>query len=383
MLKQQLKSSKLNPTKAQSAMEYLMTYGWAILIIAVVLALLSAIGVFGGGGGGPNACIAAPGFSCTNPSYTSNGVSVTLVQDSGENYYNVWAFVVSSSEGTNPAGFPKNFSESNTNNMVPLGTLTTGQSSSFNFPYSKAGAIPNANIPIGTSFTGYVWIGYCTTSVCPTPTNFAKVATINAKESGSSGFASGTSSTTTACSTTTSTTTVPSISYVPITLSNNQPVTYVPITITNAEGSPTASGFQQMVGITTDYSSGGEDTNLQNVEFSTVPEDTGTVLQAWCESGCTSSADAVWWVNLAGEIIPADGSNTVYMNFMPTSVMSASVPSGDRPRRSITAAPIRIAILTARRAATHSMITVRMSLGYTAILRPVYAAGARAATAAA
>jgi hypothetical protein len=30
--------------KAQSAMEYLMTYGWAILIIAVVLAALFALG---------------------------------------------------------------------------------------------------------------------------------------------------------------------------------------------------------------------------------------------------------------------------------------------------------------------------------------------------
>ena len=29
-----------NSAKAQSAMEYLMTYGWAILIIAVVLAAL-------------------------------------------------------------------------------------------------------------------------------------------------------------------------------------------------------------------------------------------------------------------------------------------------------------------------------------------------------
>ena len=31
---------------AQSAMEYLMTYGWAILIIAVVLAALFGLGVF-------------------------------------------------------------------------------------------------------------------------------------------------------------------------------------------------------------------------------------------------------------------------------------------------------------------------------------------------
>ncbi|MEM4839822.1 MAG: hypothetical protein QXX90_03915, partial [Candidatus Micrarchaeaceae archaeon] len=32
--------------RSQSAMEYLMTYGWAILIIAVVLAALFELGVF-------------------------------------------------------------------------------------------------------------------------------------------------------------------------------------------------------------------------------------------------------------------------------------------------------------------------------------------------
>ena len=31
--------------KAQSVMEYLMTYGWAILIIAVVLAALFSLGI--------------------------------------------------------------------------------------------------------------------------------------------------------------------------------------------------------------------------------------------------------------------------------------------------------------------------------------------------
>ena len=34
--------------RAQSAMEYLMTYGWAILIIAVVLGALFELGVFSG-----------------------------------------------------------------------------------------------------------------------------------------------------------------------------------------------------------------------------------------------------------------------------------------------------------------------------------------------
>ncbi|MGC8478428.1 MAG: LamG-like jellyroll fold domain-containing protein [Candidatus Micrarchaeia archaeon] len=41
--------------KAQSAMEYLMTYGWAILIIAVVLGALFQLGVFNGNNFAPKA----------------------------------------------------------------------------------------------------------------------------------------------------------------------------------------------------------------------------------------------------------------------------------------------------------------------------------------
>ena len=41
--------------RSQSAMEYLMTYGWAILIIAVVLGILFQLGVFSGGNFAPRA----------------------------------------------------------------------------------------------------------------------------------------------------------------------------------------------------------------------------------------------------------------------------------------------------------------------------------------
>lgn len=47
-------------TRLQSAMEYLMTYGWSILLIAIVIAALYALGVFGNGGlpatAQPNSC---------------------------------------------------------------------------------------------------------------------------------------------------------------------------------------------------------------------------------------------------------------------------------------------------------------------------------------
>jgi hypothetical protein len=56
--------------RSQSAMEYLMTYGWAILIIAVVLAALFSLGLFSPSGA--TGCISNPGFLCQTMVFSSN-----------------------------------------------------------------------------------------------------------------------------------------------------------------------------------------------------------------------------------------------------------------------------------------------------------------------
>lgn len=79
--------------KGQSAMEYLMTYGWAILIVIVVVAALYALGVFQVGGRG---VICSPCFSSfafvdysagtllvRNGPHEINTISVSAVPDVG------------------------------------------------------------------------------------------------------------------------------------------------------------------------------------------------------------------------------------------------------------------------------------------------------------
>jgi hypothetical protein len=61
MKSQSTKLSGKVSSKSQSAMEYLMTYGWAILIIAVVLGVLFQMGVFSGSALTPK----APPGACT------------------------------------------------------------------------------------------------------------------------------------------------------------------------------------------------------------------------------------------------------------------------------------------------------------------------------
>ena len=58
--------------QSQSAMEYLMTYGWAILIIAVILGLLFALGIFSNESA-PFVCLGAPNFLCSSPTLSSSG----------------------------------------------------------------------------------------------------------------------------------------------------------------------------------------------------------------------------------------------------------------------------------------------------------------------
>ncbi len=165
-------------------MEYLMTYGWAILIIAVVLAALFELGVFNGSNLAPQACIAQAGFVCKNPIYTANGIGITLGQTTGREYFDSFMFIAAEGEPLSGTGIPQNFT--NPSNGLFIGNLLPGQTVGADFNSSKFayGQIP-ANAPIGTPFAGYVWLGYCL-SPCSVPTAYSKVATITAKEAGTS-----------------------------------------------------------------------------------------------------------------------------------------------------------------------------------------------------
>jgi len=69
-------------SRAQSAMEFLMTYGWALLIIVIVIAVLFYIGVLNPKGASGNSCIFAPGTSCYTFKLASD--SGGLVLDIGQ-----------------------------------------------------------------------------------------------------------------------------------------------------------------------------------------------------------------------------------------------------------------------------------------------------------
>ena len=108
-----------------------------------------------------------------------------------------------------------------------------------------------------------------------------------------------------------------------------------PIAITNYQSSATPAPFQQMLVIDSAAFSG-INSNWNNVEFTTGSYATGMLLQAWVESNASSSSThTIVWVNLPYGI-SGYGSTTIYMNVMPTPIMSSAGPTGEAPQLSPT-----------------------------------------------
>jgi len=167
--------------KAQSAMEYLMTYGWAILIIAVVLGALFSLGVFSGTSMLGTSCIAGPGFYCQNPVLAGNTLTFSFGQNTGATVYNaiIWVANQSTTPSTPPSFFTaKSFvGYMNTYSSYQNG-LTSGQTITVSILLPAY-----TNAPIGTPFSGYVWLAYNATSASGPANLLAKVATIIVKVS--------------------------------------------------------------------------------------------------------------------------------------------------------------------------------------------------------
>ena len=176
--------SESKQRRAQSTVEYLTTYGWVIIIIAIVLLALFELGIFNLSG--PSTCTAQPGYVCSGPVYGTNSIQFMFGQNSGKYYYGDWVFIAPQGGGTSNS-LPQNFSTWPNANAVEIegtnGILAPGETVQVSFPGGVGGGFQK-NSPVGTQFSGYVWFAYCTSLPCGVPTNFARVADMYVKETG-------------------------------------------------------------------------------------------------------------------------------------------------------------------------------------------------------
>jgi hypothetical protein len=148
-VKQQQKSesrlTKLFPRlfnkKAQSIMEILMAYGWAIFIIAVVLAALFYIKAFNNPASS-NSCLQTSGYLCSNPQLSGDGVMIVTL---GQIYSNPLTITATGCSDNSVA--PSTFTSTSA-------TLMPSQTANVSFSCN----LPSNNI--GTNFAGTLWIQY-------------------------------------------------------------------------------------------------------------------------------------------------------------------------------------------------------------------------------
>jgi len=276
--------------KAQSAMEYLMTYGWAILIVAVVLGALFELGVFSSASLLGTSCVASSGFLCSNPVLSGSSLTLTLGQYTGTNWNTAtFCIVPSGFAPPNSMGCPSGYPQ------YSAGAFLNGQSGTYTFSSTPSYSFP----PFGNTFSGTVWAVYTVQSYSGNLTD--QIGTIIAKNVGASSQSSSSA-------------------------------LYVPITIDNGQSAATPSPFQQMIQFSPSSYAQYENSNLGNIRF----YQGSTELHSWCESGCSSTASqATFWINLPSGI-PANSVVTVNMVFEPTSTNYDGVYAGEAPQLSST-----------------------------------------------
>ncbi|MGC8533517.1 MAG: hypothetical protein ACP5MV_02730 [Candidatus Parvarchaeum sp.] len=262
--------------RSQSALEYMMTYGWAILIIVIVAVILYSMGIFN------------PSSSVT---FTSSGfspftVSSTICSQAGlkiavklgglpdtASAATITAIYFSSNTGTTA-------STGKLYNITPV-TLSPGDSAVIIVPTV-------ACTSAGSSFSLSAKLQYSfSTAAGNVITN-------------SSGTVTGKSS--------------------------SQPITaYVPLTITSS--SSTSNPFQQMVIVNMSKYNTYASSNLDNIEFT---YQNGTIIPSWRENGTSNNQVVVYWLKLG-----SFNSVTAHMDFFsPSSNVLNTVNTGEAPQLS-------------------------------------------------
>lgn len=174
--------------RGQAAVDFMISYGIAILIIALAVFIILRLGIFGSSLT-PVSCTPSPGFACGTVVYNANGlVTMSVTQATGAEI-NVTG--VACSTGINTTGnkpqFGNIYVQSNsiafqyyTGNALSYGlTMYSGTSATLSIYCYNGGGI--ASGPLGSSTSGYVWFNYTSSSLPSTYHSVQRVVQFTAK----------------------------------------------------------------------------------------------------------------------------------------------------------------------------------------------------------
>jgi hypothetical protein len=88
--------------KSQSAIEFLTTWGWALLMILLIIVALGYLGLFSAWSYLPDECYLPAGIQCVAYKATHSGVTIVLKNKMGYKINDVSVKVQNCGEGTGP-----------------------------------------------------------------------------------------------------------------------------------------------------------------------------------------------------------------------------------------------------------------------------------------
>ena len=263
--------------KSQSALEYMMTYGWAILVIVIVAAVLYSLGIFS-----PSSAISATvtGFSnlgsVTAQCIGNQGLTIQLGDSVG---YPIQITNISVSGNGKTVSMPEQ------SNIDPSGSKVFYVSNICPSPSSRY----SLSVTVSYTEPGQIFPGpYTSTGTLTGSSSKQQISSTQAFDQ------------------------------------------VIPLTITNSQDNSTPNPYQQMVIVPSSVYGGYAASNFQNVEFF---YSNGSIVPSWLEN--YTSTNATWWLKLSS--ISASSSKTVYIGFVPKSTnLFNTVNDGEAPQLSST-----------------------------------------------
>ncbi len=242
--------------KSQSALEYMMTYGWAILVIVIVAAVLYSLGIFS-----PSSAISATvtGFSnlgsVTAQCIGNQGLTIQLGDSVG---YPIQVTNISVSGNGKTVSMPEQ------SNIAPSGSKVFYVSNICPSPSSRY----SLSVTVSYTEPGQIFPGpYTSTGTLTGSSSKQQISSTQAFDQ------------------------------------------VIPLTITNTQDNSTPNPYQQMVIVPSSVYGGYAASNFQNIEFF---YSNGSVVPSWLQN--YTSTNATWWLKLSS--ISASSSKTVYMGFV-------------------------------------------------------------------
>lgn len=189
----------MRSTKAQAAIDFMTSYGFILLVLAVIIYLVLQLGVFNYALA-PQYCYSTSSFSCLSYTINANNGTLTMLiaqTDGGtivingaacstsQNsiavlplYGNGVANTVHPDKGTYASFYPANSPLSNSITAYPANSVVINMYC-YNAGYNLQGA--PATGQLGKIFTGYVWLNYTYANLPNTRPQVQQVFSVSAR----------------------------------------------------------------------------------------------------------------------------------------------------------------------------------------------------------